>query len=389
MSAAQKTPLRVLHLFSNAKWTGPAEPALNLCVALRAQGVQADFACAPDTGQSINKVVETARDRGIEPILDFHLKKHVHPLYNFLDRRALRRFLQQRAYDLIHCHLDNDHTIAAKSAAQLGLPVVRSSYEGLGFPPDARHKKLMQSTAFLIEPSARALNHDAKVFGFPPNRMQVVPGAVDTDRFDPRRDTPDGRRWLNLPPDAIAVGIVARMQTHRHYDDLLDAFRRLTETVPQAHLIVVGRGTKQEQVAMEPVRRLGLTDRVHFTGFIDGENYVGMLRAFDIGVFLTPGSDGTCRAAREILAMGRPMVVADRGMLAEIVTHNETGLVCDGSPGALLQAMETLAKDRVRRLELGRAARRMAENRYSLTRQAEAVIAIYEEILRGQGAQLD
>ena len=31
--------IRVLHLFSNTKWTGPAEPALNLCVALRKIGV--------------------------------------------------------------------------------------------------------------------------------------------------------------------------------------------------------------------------------------------------------------------------------------------------------------------------------------------------------------
>ena len=43
--------MRVLHLFSNAKWTGPAEPALNLCVALRRYGVDADFACAPDAGE--------------------------------------------------------------------------------------------------------------------------------------------------------------------------------------------------------------------------------------------------------------------------------------------------------------------------------------------------
>jgi glycosyltransferase involved in cell wall biosynthesis len=389
MNAVPHTLPRVLHLFSNAKWTGPAEPALNLCVALRALGVEADFACAPDAGQSINKVVETARDRGIDPILDFHLNKHAHPLYNFLDRRALRRFLCGQPYNLIHCHLDNDHAIAAKPAAQLGLPIVRSSYEGLGFPEDARHRNLLKNTNFLIEPSMRALEQDAQAFGFPRDRMRVVPGAVNTDRFDPRRETPDGRRWLNLPADALAVGIVARMQTHRHYDDLLEAFRRLTGTVPQAHLIVVGRGTKQEQVALEPVRRLGLSERVHFTGFIDGENYVGMLRAFDIGVFLTPGSDGTCRAAREILAMGRPMVVADRGMLAEIVTHGESGLVCDGSPEALFQALETLAKDRVRRLEMGRTARRLADERYSLAQQARAVLAIYEEILHNHCSQPD
>ena len=62
--------LRVLHLFSNSKWTGPAEPALNLCIGLRALGVHADFACAPNAGASVNKVAETARDRVLAQAID-------------------------------------------------------------------------------------------------------------------------------------------------------------------------------------------------------------------------------------------------------------------------------------------------------------------------------
>ena len=36
--------MKILHLFSNAKFTGPAELALNLCVTLRSLGVDADLA---------------------------------------------------------------------------------------------------------------------------------------------------------------------------------------------------------------------------------------------------------------------------------------------------------------------------------------------------------
>lgn len=373
--------MRVLHLFSNCKWTGPAEPALNLCVALRARGIEADFACAPDAGASINKVVETARDRGIEPLLRFHLTKHRHPLHNFQDRLALARFLKEERYDLIHCHMDNDHAIAIGPAARQGIPVVRSSYEGLGLAKSLRRQRLLRGTALLIEASNAALEHDRRVYAFPGERAMVVPGAVDTARFDPARELPDGRRWLNVPHDAFVAGIVARMQTHRHYEDLLKAFRRLVDAAPNVYLIAVGRGTKQEQVAMKPVRDLGLEKQVLFPGFIDGENYTGMLQAFDAGVFLVPGSDGTCRAAREIMAMGKPMIVADRGMLPEIVTHEQDGLVCDGSVDGLYRALRTLQEDRSRRRQMGQAARATALARYSLHAQSAAVLEGYQRLL--------
>lgn len=371
--------MRVLHLFSNSKWTGPAEPALNLCLALRGLGIDADFACAPVSKAPVNKVVETARDRGIEPILRFRLNKHRHPIDNFLDRRALAAYLRERPYDLIHCHLDNDHRIAAAAAPKAGLPIVRSSYEGTGAPRSAA--ALVRSAAAVIEPSALAAAHDAESLGADPARLHVVPNAVDTERFDPARETPDGRAWLQIPRGAFVVGIVARMQTHRRFEDFWRAIRTLADAGADPHVVVVGRGTNQERVAMAPVRELGLAERVHFPGFVDGENYVGLLRAFDVKVYLVPGSDGTCRAVREALAMGKPCVVADRGMLREIVDDGRTGYVTGGAPEDLADRLRLLAADRSLRARMSHAARETALARYALPVQAAAVAAVYEGLL--------
>jgi len=379
-------PLRVLHLFSNCKWTGPAEPALNLCLALRRRGVDALFACAPEAGSSVNKIVETARDRGLEPVLEFRLDKHRNPWRNLLDRRALRRWLDVHPVDLIHCHLDNDHDIAMAPAEERHIPIIRSSYEGLGFADDRRRLRFLRNAALVIEPSEIARDNDLLQHATKPERLVVIPGAVDTERFDPHRELPDGRRWLNLPHGAFVIGIVARMQTHRHYEDLFQAVAGMAAADPNVHLVVIGRGSRQEQVGFEPVRRLGLEKNVHFTGFIDGENYVGMLKAFDVGVFLVPGSDGTCRAAREMLAMGRPMVVADRGMLREIVADGQDGMVFDGSAEGLQDALCRLRDDRALRFEMGGNARSHAVSRYSLDAQAEAVEGCYQRVVSGAGA---
>jgi len=374
--------MKVLHLFSNARWTGPAEPALNLCVALREAGVEADFACPANAPGSAHTLLETARDRGIQPFLGLRLNKHAKPIANWLDAAALRSYLKTHPHDLIHCHLDNDHRIAVAANKRAGLPIVRSSYEGGGFQNKEKlHRKLLAATHHFIEPAQAALDYDAKRYGYPRDKMTVIPGAIDVERFDPTRQTPDARRWLGIPHDAFVIGIVARMQPHRRYEVLLDAIRRLTEQVGNVHLIVVGRGTRQETVAKQPARELGLEDRVHFPGYVAGENYVGMLNAFDVKVFLVPGSDGTCRAVREAMAMGKPIVAANRGMLAEIVDNEQNGFVIDDTPEALAQALHQLATNRAHTRAMGHAARKKARTLFSLQAQAQATIAVYQSLL--------
>ena len=373
--------MRVLHLFSNCKWTGPAEPALNLCRALRDAGVETEFACAPDAGKSVNRVVASARERAIEPILQFHLRKHRHPWYNFQDVRRLRRYLAEHPFDIVHCHLDNDHEIAARALQGSTTPLVRSSYEGTGLERNIRRQRMLARTTTLLEPSEMARLHDIAAFGLAPDRTVVVPGAIDIARFDPTRALPDAWQKLGITPDVFVIGIVARMQTHRHFEDLLLAVRRVVDSLPETRLVIVGRGTHQEKVAMGPARRLGLDRHVIFTGYIEGDEFVGAIRAMDVGVYLVPGSDGTCRAARELLAMGKPVVVAERGMLKEIVPDGEAGIVTDGSVEGLAEALLALGRDLEKRKALAGGARRLAETRYALGPQAAQVKGIYEGIL--------
>lgn len=377
--------MRVLHLFSNSKWTGPAEPALNLCLTLRELGVDVDFACAPDAGPAVNKIVEVARAHDLEPILDFYLDKHRHPIKNFTDAHKLKRRLDTVRYDLLHCHLRNDHRIAVAANRGRGTPLVRSSYNGQGFTERKREtSRLLRHTAFLIEPSNRALEYDAGAFGFPRDRMAVAPGAVDTKRFDPARRLPDARSGYGIDGGAFVVGIVARMQPHRHYEDLFGALRTLVDEGKTVHAIVVGRGSRQDEVAYNPVGEYGLSEHVTFTGYLDGDEYVAALKAFDVKVFLMPGSDGTCRAVREAMALGKPVVAADRGMLAEIVEDGQSGIVFEGGADGLAAALRTLYDDPDRRRAYGENARVRAQSDYSLEAQAGRVLDLYRTIAGGK-----
>jgi glycosyltransferase involved in cell wall biosynthesis len=102
----------------------------------------------------------------------------------------------------------------------------------------------------------------------------------------------------------------------------------------------------------------------------------------DIFVFLMAGSDGTARALREAMAMGKPVIVANRGMLPELVENGVSGLVVNDSPTELANAALRLLRHPEMREALGRSAYQKAHQDFQLERQAEAVERFYQEMIR-------
>jgi len=177
------------------------------------------------------------------------------------------------------------------------------------------------------------------------------------------------------------VGIVARMQTHRRFHILLEAVARAAIAVPELKLLIVGRGTNADKVAREPVRELRIEERVIFSGYRK-EDFVAVLNCFDFKVFLVPGSDGTCRAVREVMSLGRPIIAADRGMLPEIVDNEICGIVVRDSVENLRAAIVRLARDKRLRMRMGRAAADKAAEFFDIERQSREALEIYKSMLK-------
>jgi glycosyltransferase involved in cell wall biosynthesis len=99
-------------------------------------------------------------------------------------------------------------------------------------------------------------------------------------------------------------------------------------------------------------------------------------------LFMVPGSDGTCRAVREAMAMGKPVIATRRGILPEMVGDGVEGIIIDPDPKSLANALIRLAGSSDLVKTLGENALKKAHERFSLGRQAENVENLYEGILR-------
>lgn len=356
--------MRVLHLFGDWKWTGPSEPTLDLCLELRALGVDVTLACQPPPPEATGSLAARARERGLVPVHDFRLERSISIIKNLDDVKKVADACAN--VDLLHVHFSHDHVVGGLGARRSGrAKIVRTNHKAVPTPCNLATKYLYRKlTDGYLTYSQAALDADVARFGL---RGWRIDPAMKLDRFTPRE----------APHDGFVVGVVARMQRHRRFDVLLEGVK--LARVPGLKVQIVGRGTHMDEVAVQPAKRLGLTN-VEFTGYLK-DRYLDTLAGFDALLFLVPGSDGSCRAIRETMAMGRAVIGARRGMIPEIVDDGKTGIVIDDTPQTIAAAIERLAADRALCRAMGEAGREKALRLYDVRRQALAVKDAYEKLL--------
>lgn len=371
--------MKILHLFSNHKLTGPAAPAVTLAAELVKRGHDVAFAHAPLPTPAEGYIDQAAAAAGLNTTTAFELPKHLVVSTLVLDAFKLNRFIRANGFDIVHCHLLNDHLTAACSLmGGSKTRIVRTNHDAVPLKKTLRNMFLFPArTHALIELSHAALEADSANFRIPPDRICVIDSAIDLARFDPARELPDMRAKWGIRSDDFVIGIAARIQARRRFDVLLDAVAIALREIPNLKLVVIGRGTQIENVAVLPARERGLNEAVVFAGYLRGDEYVGGLAALDAKVFMMPGTDGSCRAAREAMALARPVIAAKRGMLPELIEDGRTGRVVVDTPENLAGAIVALGRDEGQRIAMGRAARETALARFDPAKQAAQVEEVY------------
>jgi glycosyltransferase involved in cell wall biosynthesis len=232
----------------------------------------------------------------------------------------------------------------------------------------------------MITFSERARREDAKHFGLPPERVAKILPALDLDRYDPRRDYKDMRTLFGIGPEKVVIGMIARYQKYRRTAVFLEAIKTIAKDFPNIKVLLVGRSSQMEESVVKPMRQLGVEEWVTLAGYRTTD-YLDTLACMDIFVFLMAGSDGTARALREAMAMGKPVIVANRGMLPELIEDGVSGLVVNDTPEELARAVLHLLHHPEMREALGKGAWEKAHREFRLDRQAEAVEKFYKEMI--------
>lgn len=383
--------MRILHLASSHRWTGAAEPALDLAVEQRALGHEPEFACIE--GHSFWRYV---KKRGVPFVSGLSFKRGSELGSMAADVRKLRRIVAERRYDVVHCHLTHDHWLAATALrspfdskrGRAGGPIlVRTLHRDNPPGRDPIHRWLFgKATDLTITVSSSLRAELLARYSLAESRVAWVRGAVDTNRFHPGLDRQLNRTLWAIPPAAPVAGIIARMQPHRGHLDFIQTMEAVYLTVPEAVYLIAGRG--EAKVAIKgAVRAHPQSEHFRWIGYRKkdlAESYAAM----DVSVLLARGSDGSCRAMLEAMACGRPVIGVRTGAIAETIEPGITGWLIDprNIPAELPPALCEALSDPVRTAEMGRAAREKMERDFSQRGRAEKTMAAYASAMRERQA---
>lgn len=377
---------RILHLFANHKWTGPADPAIRAAARLRALGLDVTFAQAEFVHRGgDHRVAEELWQWRLPVLAGLELRKHFHVPSLLRDVTTLRRLLGRDRYTLVHCHQPADHLLAALACRRLAAPpiVVRTLYEPEPPSRGLRERYAFGRTQAVIAPTAAA--HDGVVQRFGLRAGDVLVQAPVTERRV--LDGPDRRAAFGLGPQHRIVGITARIQPHRRFDLLWATARAVVDQVPEARFVLLGRGNAEDtrQHVTEPMTRLGLAGHVVLPGYQKGSDYDAALRSLDAFLFLVPGSDGTCRAVCDAMAFGVPVVCTQRGILPELMAAPRPGevpgIACAEDAVVLAAELVRLLRSTELRQERGEAALRRARIDMDPVAAARRTAALYARLL--------
>jgi glycosyltransferase involved in cell wall biosynthesis len=292
--------------------------------------------------------------------------------------RRLAEATARRGCRVVHLHGYRATVTAAVAGARLGAAAVKTEH-GLPEPPGR------------LDDRAKAiLNHALDVRATRRLRARVCYVTADIQRRCardhaglPRRVIHNGiapvaregrPRPAGLEPGLFHAGIVGRVSAVKGIPTALRALA--SGAVPdRVRLDIVGAGPLEAHLRRQ-ASALGLADRVRFHGF--RQDAIDWLAHLDL--LLMPSlHEGLPYALLEAMSLGLPVVASRVGGLAEVLRHEETGLLIEpGDPDGLARALARLAGEPGLARRLGDAAAREQRARYTL----ERMVAEYREVYR-------
>jgi glycosyltransferase involved in cell wall biosynthesis len=220
-----------------------------------------------------------------------------------------------------------------------------------------------------------------------PRNARVIPVGVDVDFWKPGPKDPSFLEKYGLAPRDFVFGSHAGMDRHKRTDLFLRAAALALRRGARPFKILL-RGKEDEvHASRELAAQLGLKDILYVRYEPDPRGYLSLI---DVGFLLSESIEAISFAARELMAMGKPLISSNYAGLVENVDDGLNGrLVECGDVEGVAEAIAWFLRldvDSLRRL--GRNAREKAEQVFTLDRQIQGLSRFYRDILSDRNAAL-
>jgi len=211
------------------------------------------------------------------------------------------------------------------------------------------------------------------------SRLSVVPNSAPEELFDDVEDRSAARQSLGVPADSFVIGVPGTLRPMKGHGFFIAAAAKAAQRMSDSHFFLTGDGESDYVASLrDQVRDLRMSHNLRFTGRIDDMR--SFYAACDL-ICVPSRAEPFGRVAIEAFAAGRAVIASDVGGLAEIIQHQENGiLVPYADTDALADALVTLRNSSEQRDRLAAAARRTAQERYTEEIYSQRIIEAVTQI---------
>lgn len=177
------------------------------------------------------------------------------------------------------------------------------------------------------------------------------------------------KKQLELPPEALVIGTIARIHPQKGIDYLLRIAKELVERDPNIYFVLVGDHAEGYEKYVDQVHAYvedkGLSNHVFFLGFKNQP--LGYLKAFDVFILPSITPDSFPTVILEAFSQKIPVVATQQGGALEMITHESNGLLVPvGDYLAAAQLIYPLLTAEVKRREMGLRGYQKFKEHYTL-----------------------
>ena len=215
-------------------------------------------------------------------------------------------------------------------------------------------------------------------------QIEVVPNGVDIEPF--RGDVlPMDRTDFGFDDDAVVLVYAGRLGPEKNLPFLLRAFNGAAQAYQNLCLLIVGEGPERDNLE-DRVRHMPITDRVHFTGFVNYEKIPNYLATADI--FVTASvTEVHPLSVIEAMGAGLPVLGIESPGVADTVNDGEDGfIVPEEDLAAFTAKMVRLGTDAELRKKMSNQAAKTSEL-YDYRRTTQLMFELYEDVIKNTTRQ--
>lgn len=378
--------LAVLYVHSSADLYGSDVALLNL--ATRLPETIRPIVALPEEGP----LAERLRDRGIATTtfpLVVPRRYYLHPkrLHRLLFLPfempicwwRMRQMIRAERVDIVHVNV-SILVGPAWAARRCGVPLVWHWREVLPERGWWRDRTIRAAETWAAK--ILCISHAVAGQFRDQRKVSVVFDAVvpeETQKTDPA----PLRKEFGLSENDLCVGAVGRLQDRKGQDILLRAAPQVLKHFPNAKFLIVGdvykNNARPRKILERLVDEMGIRKQVVFTGY--RPDIRAVLQLLDVFVLPVKLPEGFGIVQIEAMWKEKPVIASDIGGSRDVVVAGETGfLVPPGDPAKLAEKIIELLGDRTLREAMGKKGRRRVLDLFTIERQVEKVISIYNAV---------